>query len=196
MLIGWVDLIRRPFAKRPTDFISVDARRFSNNPKNYEMITSPPSRSDNTPKVPEPAVTSPPLVQDKEDGLSPLGASPRSPSGRYESDYFSKEIEYQHSPDFGKEAEYRSPKLSFSKPRPPSSGGATTRSRENSMTFAQRVDAWGRPFSPPRDASPASFGRPPPARRGSGARSFTPTYEWDPASTHAKPSRRQEPYGI
>ena len=198
MLIGWFDLIRRPFARRPTDFVSVDARRFSNSPKNYEMITSPPSRSDNTPKIPSTstALTSHPLTKEGADGLSPLGDSPQSPSSRYASDYFSKEIEYNPSPNFGKDAEYRSPKLSFSTPRPPSSAGAMTRSRENSMTFSQRVDGWGRPLSPPREDSPASFGRPSPVRRESGARSFTPTYEWDPARTYAKPSRRQEPFGF
>lgn len=143
MIIGWIDLIRRPFARRPTDFVSVDARRFSNSPKNYEMITSPPSRSDNTPKIPETGLTSHPLTKEGADGLSPLGESPQSPSSRYASDYFSKEIEYNPGPNFGKDAEYRSPKLSFSTPRPPSSGGAMTRSRENSMTFSQRVDGWG-----------------------------------------------------
>lgn len=194
MLIGWVDLIRQLFAKRRTEFVSADARGFSVSPKDYEMITSPASRPEHTPEVPGPAITSPPLTKDTEDSLSYLSESPRSRSGHYTGDYFNKDVEHNGIDNFGKEVEYRSPTLSFSIPRPRSSAGAMTRSGEFPTTLAQRGPASGRVFCPPREDSPTSFGRSSPARRGSGARSFTPTYEWDPASTYAKPSRRQEPY--
>ena len=195
MLLGWFEVIRPFFTKKPAEFVSVDARRYSNGTnKNYEMIISPSTRHESLPpvKAPEPVITSPPHPSDQklnDDELSPLGESPQS-------DYFSKDIEYKPSPNFGKDAIYRSPKWSFSTPRPPSAGGAITRSRENSMTFLQRTD--GRSWSPGRD-SPSSFsGRPKtaPTQRESETRSFTPTYEWDPLSTHAKSSRRQEPYGF
>jgi len=186
MIIGWADLIRRPFARPRTDFVSVDARRYSNNPKTYEMINSPPSRQDNMPKYPEPVVTSP---LPKENGLSPLAQSPDS---NYTNDYLSKDFEHKPS-TFGEDADYKSPKLSFSKPRPPSAGRGI--SRENSTSFLQRLDGVGRPFSPERDSPGSLGGRLPPARRDSGGR-FPSVYEWDPASTHAKSSRRQDPYGL
>ncbi len=180
MIIGWADLIRQPFTRQRTDFVSVDARRFSNNPKTYEMINSPRPQLNNMPKAPEPVVTSPPP---KEEGLSPLAQSPDS---NYTNDCFSKEVEHNPS-SFGKDAYYKSPKLSFSTPRSPSAGQGF--SRENSMSFSQRV------VSPERGRnSPASVGgRLPQIRRDSGGR-FSPAYEWDPTSTHAKPARRQGPF--
>lgn len=185
MIIGWADLIRQLFTRQRTDFVSVDARRFSNNPKTYEMINSPPQQANNTPKVPEAVVTSPPF---KEDGFSPLAQSPDS---NFTNDYFSKELEHKPS-SFGQDADYKSPKLSFSTPRPPSAGRGF--SRENSMSFSERLQ--GRQFSPERGRdSPVSLGgRLPQIQRDSGGR-FSPAYEWDPASTHAKSSRRQDPFG-
>lgn len=187
MIIGWADMIRQTFSRQRTDFVSVDARRFSNNPKTYEMLSSPPQQhlSSDMPKAPEAVVTSHPT---KEDGLSPLAQSPDS---NYTNDYFSKEVEHKASA-FGQDADYKSPKLSFSTPRPPSAGRSF--SRENSMSFSQRLE--GRPFSPERGRdSPASIGgRLPQILRDSGGR-FSPAYEWDPTSTHAKSSRRQDPFG-
>lgn len=183
--MGWIELIRARFSKRPTDFVSVDARRFSNNPKNYEMITSPPPRTADTMiKAPEPVFASPPAKAEDE-GLSPLGQSPRPPSSQYTNsvDYFGKDFADYTNATFGKEAHYRSPKLSFSTPRPPSAGGPLS-------SHAQG------PFSP--HTSPFTpQGKDPPARSYStlrkessdGRRSSSPGYEWDPAATHAKPSK-------
>ena len=182
MIVGWADLIRQPFTRRRTDFVSVDARRFSNNSKSYEMISSPPTQIHNMPKVPEAVVTSPAA---KEDGLSPLAQSPDS---NYTNDYFCKEVEHKPS-SFGQDADYKSPNLSFSTPRPPSAGQGFT--RQPSVSYSQRLT------SPERGrANPAAggTGRLPQILRDSGGR-FSPAYEWDPASTHAKSSRRQDPFG-
>lgn len=192
MLVGWVYLFRNTFSKRPTDFVSVDARRFSNSPKNYEMITSPPPRTadDTMIKAPEPVVTSPPPKEDF--GLSPLVQSPPSPSSHYTNsvDYFGKDFADYKSPNYGKEAEYKSPKLSFSTPRPPSAGGPLSRENTNAHgSFSSRIE----PFSlRGRDSSASNYSISS-VRRGSGSRPFSPAYEWDPISTHAKPSMRHEP---
>lgn len=161
ILIGWADLVRRPFRKRKTDFASLDARRFSGDPNKYEMLMSPPTRPTSMPKEPEAAITSPPL--DEKVGLSQI---PPSPSSRYSEDYFE-----QKTP-IGKDGmPYSSPKLSFSTPRPPSA------SRMSSLDQSSM-----RAFSPPRN----NLGAP---RSGSQNGRLTPAIEWDPASTHARPMR-------
>ena len=123
MIAGWIDLMRKPFT-RSNDFVSLDARRFSTNPnnKNYEMITSPPSRasrvvSTDTPKEPPSAMLSPSSEHD--DSISAF-----SPSSK--TDYF------------GKEVQYVSPTLSFSTPRPPSAGrGSMGREWDPISTYAR-----------------------------------------------------------
>lgn len=173
MLLGWIDLIRRPFIREQVEFISVDARGFSSSPKNYELITSPPPpKLDNMPQTRDPVVTSPPA---QDDGLSPLPRSPRSTSSHYTNDYF------------GREAAYESPQLSFSTPKPPSAGRALSQ------------DDSGRPDSPPQSqiralpprrdttgSSPAAATASPP--RSGASTSFGQAYEWDPVSTHAAPN--------
>ena len=194
MLIGWANYIRQLFTKK-TDFVSVDARRFSNSPRNYEMISSaPPRTADSTIKVPEAVVTSPPSKTEY-DGISPLAQSPRSRSSQYtdSADYFSKGFEDYSTSTFGMDAEYKSPKLSFSTPRPPSAGRPF--SRENAGNIQRR-------FSPQMD--PSTLQRSSPGvqivpmhafqrgdRERSFSRSFSPNLEWDPQSTHAKSSTRQ-----
>ena len=93
MVTGWIDLIRRPF-NRSHDFVSVDARRISD-PRNYEMLTSPPQ----------------PLYIQK--GFDQPSTSPLS-------DDHSPQDFFPANPNFGSEAQYRSPSLSFSHPKPPS----------------------------------------------------------------------------
>ena len=191
MLVGWVELVRARFSKRPTDFVSVDARRFSHSPKNYEMITSPPSQAgDAVVKAPEPIIASP-LAKAEDEGLSSLAHSPRSSYSQYTNsmDYFGKDFADYNNASFTKEAEYRTPNLSFSTPRPPSTGGPWPR---------EHISNTNRPFSPPRDRfSPPGPGSPgsrypsPPSRTEYRSRPFSEGYEWDPAATHAKPSVRQ-----
>jgi len=193
MLIGWVQLFRSTFSKRRTEFASVDARRFSNPPKNYEIITSPPPRTaENTAiKAPEPVITSPPLKE--EYGLSPLAQSPRSSSSHYTDsvDYSGKDFaEYQH-PNYGKEAHYISPTLSFSTPRPPSAGGPQSREHNRlQRSFSPRME----PLPQPGIRSPPSiYPRPHPSGESRGGLS-SPAYEWDSTTTHASPSRRHDPF--
>lgn len=193
MVVGWFELIKRPFTRRQTDFVSVDVRRFSGSPKNYEMITSPqPPRPSNFPEKPEPVVISPPIDHD---GLSPLPQPPRSPSSFYTNDYFGKETRLS-SPSYGQEAQYMSPKLSFSTPRPPSAGMGFPRDRDStdSRSFSHGQDSTVystvRSFSPQLNTTTRTFS---PAQRANPARSYSPpSIDWDPASTHAKPSRRPD----
>ncbi|MCJ1287359.1 hypothetical protein MMC26_006708 [Xylographa opegraphella] len=104
MVQGWVELIQRPF-RNSHDFVSVDARRLSD-PRNYEMLTSPPKAA-YLPKSFDDFSTSP-EVED----LSPRVWSPQL---------------QQSNGYFGKEAAYRSPSLSFSTPKPPSRPGSDAR---------------------------------------------------------------------
>lgn len=195
MISGWLDLMRRHFQPSRTDFVSVDAHRFSavsgapSSTKQYELITSPskhsPSMPNNSASMPLKAqfetgiksgASSPAPFVSPRDGLSPLPQSPRSSSSVYRdstaTDYFSKSTEAaimkvhgdatglgltsgtdtQTTSIVSKDFEYgnntqmyRSPKLSFSTPRPPSAG--RTFSRESSLS---------RPYSLRRDSLPYS----------------------------------------
>lgn len=193
MLIGWLDLFRNLVAKRRTDFASVDARRFSNSPKNYEMINSvPPRTADDTMiKAPESVVTSPPP---KEYGLSPLVQSPRSSYSHYTNsvDYFGKDVAELQNHQYVQEAEYKSPKLSFSTPRPPSASAGASFPSGNVNTGRSFFPRTGIPLRG-RDSPSSTYSNPPPSR-GHGRRSLSPAYEWDATTTYARPSQRQGPY--
>lgn len=189
MLVGWIDLIRRPLTKR-NDFVSVDARGYSNSPKDYEMITSPPTTSE-MPKIPDHIVTNP--RSEHEDGLSPLSQSPPSPSSQYTNDYFNKEADSKNqqlsfSPP--QEAEYKIPKLSFSSPRPPSAGRSFSR------------ESYARPCQPQMGRISPGTPFSPSTRRESGGSTFSSAYDWDPATTYAPPSThipsysRPDPYRL
>ncbi|KAI4151206.1 MAG: hypothetical protein L6R39_002088 [Caloplaca ligustica] len=123
MIPAWIDLIRRRFT-RSHDFVSVDAKRFSAGPRHYEMITSPPQTAYATLKSPDAVITSPSIGGDTIAVLSP---------------------ESQHD-YFPRDAKYVSPTMSFSTPRPPSSGRHQGREWDPASTHA-------RPFSPGIDGS-------------------------------------------
>lgn len=190
MLFGWIDLVRRPLTKR-NDFVSVDARGYSNSPKDYELISSPPTTS-GMPKSLDRVITSPRSEHDER--LSPLAHSPPSPSSQYTNDQLNKDADSksQH-PSFRLplEADYKSPKLSFSTPRPPSAGRSFSRESYGRSYHPQQLGriSPGRPFSP----------RP---GRESGGSAFSAAYDWDPASTYAPPSThvpcysRPDPYKL
>lgn len=187
MLVGWVNLIRRPFTKR-NDFVSVDvdARNYSNDPKNYEMITSPPTTYV-MPKTPDPPVTS--SRPEHEEAVSPLPQSPQSPSSQYTNDYFNKEVgsrnrQLSFSPP--PEADYKIPKLSFSTPRPPGAGRSF--SHEKRFHQSQPQPQMGR-TSPGRPFSPLTT-----TGRESGGSTFSSAYEWDPTTTYAPPSTQVPSY--
>lgn len=93
MITGWIDILRKRFT-RSREFVSVDARRFSNDPRTYEMLGAKPQAT--IPKSPDPLLSSPA-------GSSSVTFSPIA------------KTEY-----YGAEAKYASPTLSFSSPRPPS----------------------------------------------------------------------------
>lgn len=137
MVTGWVELIKRPF-NRSHDFVSVDARRISD-PRNYEMLTSPP-RPVHFHKSVEDIESSPDVEQH-----SPRDWEPALQRERY----------------FGRDAAYRSPTLSFSSPRPPSrSASGATRSgsshgkHQGTVTWAN--EKMGSPPILERTESPSS----------------------------------------
>ena len=95
MLHGWADLIKRHMI-RSHEFVSADAKRLSNDPRTYEMLSS---------KSPESNLKSPDAVV-----MSPLSTrnAPFSSAAEAKSDYFGLEIK-----------PYVSPISSFSAPKPP-----------------------------------------------------------------------------
>ena len=100
MVSAWIELVRRPF-QRTNEFVSRDARRISD-PRNYEMLTSPPQAY--RPKTPDDLKKGPEI-----DVRSP-GASSN----------YSITSQKDELDSFGNEAVYRNPPTSFSKPKPPS----------------------------------------------------------------------------
>lgn len=99
MVLGWIDLVKRRIVHR-SEFVSADARRLSNDPRTYEMLTSNPTAKPIL-KSPDAAVMSPQSFR------SPAF----SPDDISKTDYFG-----------GDTKSYLSPVQSFSKPRPPISG--------------------------------------------------------------------------
>lgn len=92
MFTGWVELVKGKFSKN-REFVSLDAKNYTENPRNYELRKFEPLQS------PPSALTTP--------GLASY-ANFRTDTP----DYFTKETQH--------EREYRSPTLSFSSPRPQS----------------------------------------------------------------------------
>jgi hypothetical protein len=97
MVLGWIDLFKRRWVYRH-EFVSADARRLSNDPRTYEMLSS----------TPQPNLKSPGAAV-----MSPLSShsTPISPDTDAKNDYFGRTTRA-----------YLSPAQSFSTPRPPSSG--------------------------------------------------------------------------
>ena len=116
---GWLDLIRRPFLSHE-HFVSVDARRLSvTDPRNYEMLASPPQTY----------ITSPDGKSSNERFIpftKELAASPQSGA----SDYF--------TPTMTTDATFRERKNSFSQPRPPSRAASKS---SNRVTFSREGPA-------------------------------------------------------
>lgn len=217
MISAWIELIRRPF-KRTNEFISRDARRISD-PRNYEMLTSPPQAY--RPKTPDDLKKGPEV-------------DIRSPGTSSNYSMTSQKDEFD---SFGKEAVYRNPPTSFSKPKPPSrstSGGerrgapTVTRDRADSSLgmigrpipsagvaqmgsvserdgdgLAIGLDRIGSPSGQHRTGSALSSHRP----TGSALSSHRSTdsalsnyrpgsskgLDWDPSSTYARPSMSPQP---
>jgi hypothetical protein len=124
MMTGWVTWVKRRFS-HSHDFVSVDARRISSQPRQYEMILSPPQTAYSA-KSPDALMEDYPA--DKESAL------PGTPSIRPE------RTEY-----FGTTAPYSSPALSFSTPRPPSAGLSQGREWDPASTHAKSVRPPGYP---------------------------------------------------
>lgn len=96
MVLGWKDMIQR-YLFPNHEFVSADARRFSNDPRTYELL----SGTTNQLKSPDPVVTSPGAMRN----------SPFSPASDSKQDYFAPARTYV------------SPISSYSVPRPPSAAG-------------------------------------------------------------------------
>jgi hypothetical protein len=99
MVTGWVDFFKSKFSKN-REFVSLDAKHYQENPKNYELKKFEP-------QSPE-AIYSP--------GTPGLAAYSNFRTDTPE--HFHKESQRE------REREYTSPTLSFSTPRPQSRGNA------------------------------------------------------------------------
>lgn len=117
MLTGWVDLLRRKFS-RSHDFVSVDARRGATpDPKNYEMIISPPQTTYSSgPNI---------MMSPQEDRKSVTFSTTSNVDRTSKIDYF------------GPSAVYTSPALSFSTPRSSSAGQTKGPERDPAHTYAK-----------------------------------------------------------
>ncbi|KAI9828780.1 MAG: hypothetical protein M1832_001885 [Thelocarpon impressellum] len=101
MVTGWGAFLKQRF-QRKREFVSVDARRFSKDPRTYEMLQSPPQSDAKATEVTSPE----PVATPRQDRREARVGFPPTPT-RENSDYF------------GQEATYSSPHLSFSAPRAP-----------------------------------------------------------------------------
>lgn len=97
MILGWKDFIKTKLMPHH-EFVSADARRFSNDPRTYEMLSSRSTPNLNI-RSPDRAVTSP----------SSIKSTTFSPQEDQKADYFGKATRA-----------YVSPVSSYSSPRPPS----------------------------------------------------------------------------
>ncbi|MCJ1328850.1 hypothetical protein MMC10_005527 [Thelotrema lepadinum] len=165
MFTGWLEIIKRPFIKND-HFVSYDARRNSD-PRNYEMLTSPPQTYHLT-KGPQGrglVATAKPLefgdIQDPQNfPLDTLQAKEFSGQGTTEDsplEDFSKEL-----PSSTTRLSSNARKYSFSQPRIPS----RTPSQQAHVTFTH--DSPTESFHTPStevhsEAWPSVISRPPPA---------------------------------
>jgi hypothetical protein len=142
MFVGWWELIRRPFLSHD-HFVSVDARRISD-PRNYEMLTSPPQTYHMT-KAPEGGLvaTAKPATLNTIP-LNPLNKEFLAQTDDSPSDYFPS------SPPPARQYENRS--MSFSQPRPPTRSNSQQRvtfSREEPSSIQTNLNTRpSNPYSP------------------------------------------------
>ena len=108
MILGWIDLFKRKMKKK-NEFVSADARRHSNDPRTYEMLSGTPQPLN----IKSPDRTYPP------DRASRAFKSPLERN----SVSFNIDGDMKHDEHYdGKARAYVSPVSSYSTPRPPSSG--------------------------------------------------------------------------
>lgn len=171
MVLGWRDWFRKRF-HRQQEFVSIDARRFSNNaPRAYEMLQSPDQAGTKSPERvstpdPRPAAAATTTTTTAKELTSRPTWSPTEP-GRESDDRSTAppnavptgKEEVGHDYVFGRAVTYTSPHLSFSSPRPPQSASSSP--------------------SPPPSFQPLQ--QPPPIA------SSPPRREWDPIATYARP---------
>ncbi|KAI9642245.1 hypothetical protein NHQ30_009047 [Ciborinia camelliae] len=113
MITGWIDMYRGKM-KPKNEFISADVHTFKD-PRAYEMLSKDRDKRDS--KAME--------AYETPDAVSPVSpVSPVRKNGRETPDYF------------GREARYKSPSRSFSKPNPPQSWDSTS-------TYAAPMDPLG-----------------------------------------------------
>ena len=186
MIGGWISLIRRPRGPK-LEFVSRDAHRLSD-PRHYEMLTSPPQAFQNKS-----------FYDIKASPVSEIGSQRTLSVTGERKDYFGSSDAYDLTPQ----------PLNFSRPRNLSrsasdASGYNPHSRVTSMTSdvppiptspnpnasALALERIGSPTSP-RSGSALSN-----ANRGSvlsqrawAGQHHQPNRDWNPARTHAPPSR-------
>ena len=108
MILGWRDLIRSKLFSRRHEFVSVDAKRGTNDPRTYEMLDSAKNASGLNISTPD-RILSP--------GQShPLRSSPMTPEpDAKEHDYFANKAVYRSSDMISPQT----PAPAYSSPRSP-----------------------------------------------------------------------------
>jgi len=124
MILGWKDLIRRRLIPRH-EFVSADARRFSTEPRTYELLSNKSTPALNI-KSPDKAVLSP----------NSMKTTPVSPYQGATADYFGKNASAKT---------YISPVSSYSSPRPPSQLQVPGRDWDPRATHARGESVPGAP---------------------------------------------------
>ena len=194
MVLGWRDWFRKRF-KRQHEFVSIDARSFSDRPpRSYEMLQSPEQpgikspEGELRPNVGGPDATT---TATTKAGMTPM-MSPEAPgveddgggssAGRPDSgdERASRDSDTTRERFFGRAATYNSPQLSFSSPRPPQTLLSSSPPPPSQTLL---------PPSPPPPHSPPPPPSPPPPSIGLAHSPPTSLREWDPTATFARPSQ-------
>jgi hypothetical protein len=126
MVLGWIDLVKRK-TKKKNEFVSADARRYSTDPRTYEMLSGTPQPLNIT----SPDTTFSPDRKSGHGFKSPLERN---------SVTFAPDTDMKSRDDYyaGKARAYVSPVSSYSTPRPPSSGA--NREWDPSKTHATSME--------------------------------------------------------
>ena len=108
MITGWAAIFKRPFGKKEEqpEFVSIEARRISANPRQYELLNI----EKHTPSAPQPVHMASASGRPASDGVEEARAQQMENDIKLTNPYIK---ELQRS--------YRVPSRSFSNPRPPSS---------------------------------------------------------------------------
>jgi len=140
MVLGWRDLIRTKLMKHRHEFVSADARRFSNDPRTYEMLDSAKSTPALNLSSPDPVLSPPPT--------HPLRSSPRTPEPETkQQDYYPSTKNSERIGITSRDMTPTSPAPAYIFASPTSPGMFTPRDWDPRMTQARPIFAPGTAIS-------------------------------------------------